>query len=194
MFSPMQNPGSKERIRRFLRARVAKVITGAQLQKEAGNVTEWARRVRELREDEGWQIRTHNDDSSLSPGEYRLESEPPDRADYRFKRPLSKTTRAQVLERNGYTCQMCGAGAGEPDLLNPGRRVRLHIGHIVDRSHGGRDDLTNLRALCSTCNQGARNLVQEPPSYTWLLGQLRRATVDDQHQALEWLKRKFSES
>ena len=53
MFSPMQNPGSKERIRRFLRARVAKVVTGAQLQKEAGNVTEWARRVRELREDEG---------------------------------------------------------------------------------------------------------------------------------------------
>lgn len=190
----MQNPGSKERIRRFLRARVGEVVTAAQLQSAAGKVTEWARRVRELREDEGWQIRTHNDDSSLSPGQYRLESQPPDRADYRFKRPVSKKLRAVVLERNGYTCQMCGAGAGEDDPLNPGRRVRLHIGHIRDRSHGGSDDdPNNLRALCSTCNQGARNLVLEPPSHTWLLGHIRRATVEDQRRALEWLKRKFGE-
>ena len=190
----MAKPGAKERLRRFLRARVGQVVTAAQLQEAAGNVTEWARRVRELREDEGWKIRTNNDDSSLSPGQYRLDSEPPDLAAYRFTRPLSARIRAQVLERNGYTCQMCGAGAGEPDPQNADRPVRLHVGHIVDRSHGGADDLTNLRALCSTCNQGARNLVQEPPSHTWLIGQLRRATVENQRKALEWLKRKFGES
>ena len=71
--------------------------------------------------------------------------------------------------------------------------ARLHIGHIKDRSHGGKDELSNLRALCSDCNQGAKNLVQEPPSRTWLLGQLRRATQDDQRAALDWLKRKFGE-
>ena len=82
-----------------------------------------------------------------------------------------------MLERNGYTCQMCGARAGDPDDQNPGRCVRLHIGHIVDPSHGGKDEPSNLRALCSTFNQGAENIVREPPSRTWLLGQLKRATA-----------------
>ena len=190
----MAKPGSKERIRRFLRARIGQVVTAAQLQEVAQPASEWARRVRELREDEGWPIHTNNDDNSLSPGQYRLDGEPPDPSSYRFTRPISKGLRARVIERNGYTCQMCGAGAGDDDPLNPGRTVRLQVGHIKDRSHGGKDEMNNLRALCSTCNQGARNLVQEPPSYTWLLGQIRRATVADQRKALEWLSQKFGES
>ena len=184
--------GSKERIRRFLLAHVGEVVTASQLQEAVGpEVTEWARRLRELRETEGWQIRSNVDDSTLKPGEYRLESQPPDRGEYIFQRPVSARVRAQVLERNGYTCQMCGSGAGDPDEENPGRTVRLHIGHIVDRDHGGSDELSNLRALCSTCNQGARNLAQEPPSWRWLLGQIRRAGIDDQRKALEWLERKY---
>lgn len=187
-----RRPGSKERIRRYLSAHVGEVVTSQQLQEAAGpSVTEWARRVRELREDEGWHIRTHVDDGSLKPGQYRLESPPPAEGEYRFTRPISTRARAQVLERNGYTCQMCGAGAGDPDYENPGRTVRLHIGHIKDRSQGGSDELSNLRALCSTCNQGARNLVQEPPTWGWLLSQIRRASQDDQRKALEWLKAKF---
>ena len=183
---------AKERIRRYLRTRVGNVVTSAQLQEAAGPyVTEWARRVRELRDEEGWQIRTHIDDGALKPGQYRLESPPPDRSEYQFSRPVSTRLRAQVLERNGYTCQMCGAGAGDSDPEMPGRTVRLQIGHIKDRSQGGLDELSNLRALCSTCNQGARNLVQEPPSWAWLLGQLRRASQDDQRRSLEWLQNKF---
>ena len=89
---------------------------------------------------------------------------------------------------------MCGAGAGDPDIHNPGRKVRLHIGHIIDRIHGGKDEPDNLRALCSTCNEGAKNLVQEPPSWSWLLSQLRRAKVNDQRAALKWLKEKFGET
>ena len=190
----MPKPGAKERIKQFLRRRVGKIVTAKELQAAAGNVTEWARRVRELRNDEGWRIVTHHDDSGLKPGEYRLDEPPPERASYHFAKPISKRTRAQVLERNGYTCQMCGAGAGEPDRENPGRTIRLHLGHIVDRSHGGLDDPSNLRALCSTCNQGAKNLTIEPPRRTWLLAQVRRATIDDQRAMLTWLKKKFKES
>ncbi|MDD9824533.1 MAG: HNH endonuclease [Gammaproteobacteria bacterium] len=86
---------------------------------------------------------------------------------------------------------MCGAGAGEPDERKPGRKVLLHIGHIIDRSHGGDDSPGNLRALCSTCNQGAKNLAQEPPTWTYLLAQIRRATIKDQKKTLRWLRRKF---
>ena len=187
----MRKPGAKERIKQFLRRRVGKIVTAKELQVAAGNVTEWARRVRELRNDEGWKILSHHDDSSLKPGQYKLVKIPTPTRHYQFSKPISTRLRAQVLERNGYTCQMCGAGAGEQDEQNPGRIVRLHVGHIQDLHHGGKNILSNLRALCSTCNQGAKNLVQEPPSRSWLLGQLRRATIDDQKAALEWLIRKF---
>lgn len=191
----MPRLSSKERIKRFLRSHIGEVVTNHQLQNAVGpEVTEWARRVRELRSEEGWPIKTHNDDANLKPGEYLLTDDPPDSSGYKFAKHISGRLRAEVLERNGYTCQMCGAGAGDDDDQVPGRKVRLHVGHIKDRSHGGRDELTNLRALCSTCNQGAKNLVQEPPSWIWLLGQLRRASRDDQMRALEWLQGKFRES
>ena len=191
----MAQVSSKQGLRNFLRPRVGKVVSSAELQKAAGGAVEWARRLRELRA-EGWAISSHNDRGDLKPGQYVLEEEPvaaQSVSKYTFSRPISKSLRAQVLERNGYTCQMCGRGAGDPDDENRGRKVRLHIGHIVDRSHGGRDELTNLRALCSTCNQGAKNLVQEPPTRIWLLGQLRRANLADQRAALDWLKQKFGE-
>ena len=185
--------GTRKRIKLFLREYVGKVVTGQQLQQVAGaGVTEWARRVREIRDIDNWQISTQNDDSSLKQGEYRLDAEPPTESrNYNFSSAISQRLRAQVLERNGYTCQMCGAGAGEPDERNPNRKVRLHIGHIKDRSHGGTDTLSNLRALCSTCNQGAKNIAQEPPSWTFLMAQIRRASIEDQKKALEWLRNKF---
>lgn len=189
-----RSESSKERLRRFFRAHVGEVVTGTQLQEAAGPVTEWARRVRELRDEEGWAIRTNTDDATLKPGEYLLVESPPEEGRYRFSRPVSSRLRAQVLERNGYTCQMCGAGAGERDIERQGRPVRIHVGHIVDRIHGGKDELSNLRALCSTCNQGARNLVQEPPSWTWLMSQLRRASLKDQQRALQWLRDKFGDA
>ena len=188
----MRKPGAKKLIGEFLRSRVGQIVKGKEIQEVAPNVTEWARRVRELRE-EGWPIRTNNDDNRLKPGEYLLESDPPALDSYKFSRSISTRLRAQVLERNGYTCQMCGAGAGEIDEAS-GRKVRLHVGHIVDKSHGGQDELLNLRALCRTCNEGAKNITQETPSWTWLLSHLRRAKISDQKAALEWLKKKFKDT
>lgn len=186
--------GTKERIRQYLGSRVGQVVKGSEIRDAVGNVTEWARRLRELRENEGWDIRSHIDDSTLKPGEYRLATIPPAPQDYRFAKPISARLRAEVLERNGYTCQMCGVAAGDPDPDMSGRTIRLHIGHIVDRIHGGPDNLSNLRALCSRCNQGARNTVQEPPRWVWLLSQIRRASEEDQQKALEWLRQKFQRS
>lgn len=182
---------AKERIVRFLREHVGETVTGEQVG-EVAEIASYARRIRELRAD-GWQIASHHDDESLRPGEYKLLSDEKQPGHYEFSQGLSGRLRAEVLERNGYTCQMCGAGAGDLDDLNPGRTVRLHVGHIVDRSHGGEDVPTNLRALCATCNQGAKNIVQEPPSQIWLLGQIRRANKEDQRAVLKWLKRKFGD-
>jgi hypothetical protein len=91
---------TKEKIRQFLRARVGAAVNSIQLRDAAGiGVSEWARRVRELREDEGWKILTHNDSMDLKPGEYILSEIPPE-TKARFARNLSPKLKAEVLDRN----------------------------------------------------------------------------------------------
>jgi 5-methylcytosine-specific restriction endonuclease McrA len=187
----MRRPGTKERIRRFLLANIGVVVTSQQLQGAAGRgVTEWARRVRELREQEKWPILTHHDDADLRPGQYLLRDAPPEKTEVSFTRGVSARLRAEVLDRNGFTCQMCGLTPGDVDPATR-RRVRLHIGHIVDKSLGGKDELSNLRTLCSTCNQGAKNITTEKPTSIWLLSQIRRAGRDEHRAVFNWLRAKF---
>lgn len=189
----MAKLGSKQRIRQFLLANVGSVVTAGQIREASGNVSEWARRLRELRDEGGWPIRSHNDDGSLRPGEYRLASEPPPSKDVAFSRSISARLRAEVLDRNGFTCQMCGITPGDVDTAT-GRKARMHIGHIVDKSMGGRDEASNLRTLCSTCNQGAKNVTSERPTALWLLAQVRRAGRDEQRAVYEWLRKKLDPS
>jgi len=181
----------KDRLRRYFLDHKGEVVTSRDLQRVAHPASEWARRVRELREEEGWPIETHHDSTALKPGEYVLTDDPPDRPDVRFKRGISQKLRAEVFDRNGFTCQMCGLTPGDIDPVT-GRKVRLHVGHIVDKSLGGRDDLSNLRALCSSCNQGAKNITAEKPQAIWLLSQIRRAGVDEQRAVFDWLVKKFN--
>lgn len=183
----MRGTGARDKLREYFLANIGVVLDSDTLRSVAG-ISEWARRVRELRNEEGYQILTHNDRSDLKPGQYVLENPKPQPA---FAREISKETRAYVLDRNGFTCQMCGAVAGEPHPYDPSRKTRLHIGHIIDKSMGGTDDPSNLRALCSVCNEGAANLTLDRPSYDKLLIQVRRATGADQLKVLEWLIRKY---
>ncbi|NJM07321.1 HNH endonuclease [Candidatus Gracilibacteria bacterium] len=165
-------------------------MSSEELREVAENKSEWARRVRELRTEEGYQILTHNDHSDLKPGQYLLEDPTPLPA---FERGISKETRAYVLDRNGFTCQMCGAVAGEQHLYDPSRKARLHIGHIIDKSMGGSDEPSNLRAICSVCNEGASNLTLDRPTAQKLLIQIRRAPAQEQLEVLSWLLKKFPE-
>lgn len=180
--------GARAKLRAHLLANIGRVMSSDELRDVAGGISEWARRVRELRTEEGYQILTNNDRSDLKPGQYLLADSKPIPA---FERAMSKELRALVLDRNGFTCQMCGAVAGEPHPYDPTRKTRLHIGHIIDKSQGGTDDPTNLRAICSVCNEGASNLTLERPSSLKLLAQVRRATGADQVEVLKWLVRKF---
>lgn len=180
--------GSKQLILDYLLAHVGEVIESQKLQEASGWKAEWARRVRELRDEEGWPILSHKDRADLKPGQYILESTKRRPA---FKRGISKETKAYVLERNGYTCQMCGAAAGDPDPFTPGRTVRLTMGHIIDKSKGGDDSPSNLRAVCTNCNEGLQNAALPKPDRVWLLAQVRRATIEDQKAVLDWLTQKF---
>ena len=56
---------------------------------------------------------------------------------------------------------------------------------------GGTDDPSNLRAICSVCNEGASNATLTRPDLQKLLIQVRRATSQDQLEVLLWLIKKF---
>jgi HNH endonuclease len=179
--------GSRAKLREYFLQNLDVILESAKLREVAGK-SEWGRRVRELRNEEGYQILTHNDRSELKPGQYLLIDPKPAPA---FERGISKETRAFVLDRNGFTCQMCGAVAGEPHPYDPTRKTRLHIGHIIDKSQGGTDEPGNLRAICSVCNEGASNLTLERPTALKLLAQVRRARGVEQLEVLQWLVSKF---
>ena len=180
--------GAKAKLRVHFLANIGRVMDTDELRAIADNQSEWARRIRELRTEEGYQILTHNDRSDLKPGQYLLETPKPQPA---FARAISKETRAFVLDRNGFTCQMCGAVAGEAHPYDTTRKTRLHLGHVIDKSLGGTDDPANLRAICSVCNEGASNATLTRPDLQKLLVQVRRGTSQDQLEVMRCLLKKF---
>lgn len=180
--------GARAKLRAHFILNVGTVQEWQVLREVAGGITEWARRVRELRQMEGMNIQTDKDNSNLKPGQYLL-------ADLTIGKTsnsvISKETRAYVLDRDGFTCQMCGVLAGENHPADLGRKARMHIGHIIDASHGGTSEPSNLRALCSVCNEGAQNITLPRPKVIQLLTQIRRAPTTEQLEVLEWLVKKF---
>ncbi|MHC8510224.1 MAG: HNH endonuclease [Rhodospirillales bacterium] len=181
----------KDRIGAFLRQNIGKVVTSKQIQAASGGHVEHAHRVRDLRNDDGWNISTHNSRADLKPGEYVLEEEPPPKGTHKRPRRMSKRVKAEVYERDGYGCRMCGIGARE--LTEDGRPARLQIGHVKDRAHGGTDDMDNLRVLCSDCNEGSKHLLREPPSASWLIGRVRTASRADQRAVWKFLQGVFKD-
>ena len=184
-----RKPGSKQLILEFFLHNIGHVLESRDIQLASGGAVEWARRVRELRNEDGYQILSHKDRADLKPNQYLLETIKRVPA---FARSISKETRAWVLERNGHTCQMCGVAAGDPDPLRGNRTVRLTMGHILDKSKGGDDLPQNLRAVCTNCNEGLQNTALPKPDRIHLLAQIRRATIHDQEAVLDWLLKKFN--
>lgn len=182
--------GARTKIRAFLEANVGNVVTTDQLS-EIGGINDYQRRIRELRNEEGMLIRSHIDLATLKPGEYMLESL--DRTPA-IERSISPKLRAEILERNGFTCQQCGSAAGDPDPYNPNRRVRLHVDHIIPISQGGTDNRDNLRALCSTCNQGKSNIQAPTESALNILARIRKTPRSVQREIYETLRRSLGEA
>ena len=153
---------ARTRIRDYFLSHVGEVVTKEQLQQVA-RISDWARRVRELRDEEGWPIFSYKNllsvedmqrfgiNRQLRPGEYILTGL--DRVDV-TARQISKDVRQAVLQRYGATCQLCGRSPSDADPYNPARRIILHIDHIISLKDGGTNRLDNLWPICSVCNEG----------------------------------------
>lgn len=62
------------------------------------------------------------------------------------QRSIAKSLRYNILERDGFACQICGRTAADG--------VKLEVDHIIPVSKGGRSTPENLRTLCYDCNRG----------------------------------------
>jgi hypothetical protein len=107
-----------------------------------------------------------------------------------FAPGISATQRAHILDRDDLFCAICGVAPGDIDDLT-GYEVKFNVRAIGSKDIGGKDELESFRTLCSTCNQGAKNITTEKPTALWLLSQVRRAGQDEQRAVLEWLRKKF---
>jgi 5-methylcytosine-specific restriction endonuclease McrA len=114
---------------------------------------------------------------------------PPDIVEVTFEPGVSTAQRALVLNHDLF-CAMCGTAPGDIDDLT-GNLATFHVGPTSGKYCGGREELSNLRTLCSTCNQGAKNITTVKPPAIWLLSQIRRAGQEEQRAVLEWLLKKF---
>lgn len=111
-----------------------------------------------------------------------------------IERNISNQLRMEILERNGFTCQLCGRTGGDPDPTNAARKVRLVIDHEIPVEQGGTNQKSNLRVLCTSCNQARSNIQPPTESAKNLLARIRKQSRAVQKEVYEALKRTFGDS
>jgi hypothetical protein len=77
------------------------------------------------------------------------------------------------MRRDDYTCSYCGCDD----------RRTLSVDHVIPRSRGGADDMSNLAAACTPCNlkkssRGPERFFREnPPVRAWIRALAERLTL-----------------
>jgi len=78
---------------------------------------------------------------------------------------MNARIRFAVLERDDFSCTVCGRGPRSGD------DVKLHVDHIYPIAEGGKTVKENLQTLCQDCNSGkgariVQSLVEDLPMFT----------------------------
>ena len=61
---------------------------------------------------------------------------------------ISGSIKYEVLKKAKFRCELCGI---------PAKDRALEVDHIIPKSKGGSDDISNFQALCYSCNSSKRN-------------------------------------
>lgn len=138
----------KDKIIEYLRINVGVQVTGEELSYLATGTKEWARRVRELRTENGWPIVTKNTGrEDLPVGVYVLEE---DRQAYEHDRKIPDCVRVTVLERDHFGCTNCSWDRTMLSKEDPRKMLELH--HKKHHKDGGDNTEENLITLCNVCH------------------------------------------
>lgn len=65
------------------------------------------------------------------------------------RKAISTRVRFEVLKRDSFKCQYCGANSSNGEL---------HIDHITPLALGGKNDILNLVTSCAKCNLGKSSI------------------------------------
>lgn len=180
-------PSARDKLRDYLCANVGKILRTRALREVAG-INDYARRIRELRDDEGMLIKSHKERNDLRPDEYILESlERLPVGDPRILPSLRKI----VLERDGSRCRLCSA---DPRVILSGAkpaRIKLRIEYIEPLEYGGTEQLENIGVICSDCAKGKQKAQRGGQSARELVVLIRRASPAVQREVFAVLRRSF---
>ncbi|MFO8063257.1 MAG: HNH endonuclease, partial [Spirochaetia bacterium] len=117
-----QKGAMKDRLLEYLQGNVGKEVTGEELRYVAKG-SEWARRVRELRTEDGFPISTKlGGNPNLGVGVYVLEE---NRQTPKHDRSIPDSLRREVLRRDGYVCNRCGWSHSDWNRSDP-RFLEIH--------------------------------------------------------------------
>lgn len=111
-----------------------------------GRRPEYARRIRKIVAEYGWDIERVRGKSGRNDDYYiRRSSGPVQKQRIRTEVPPAK--RAAIYERDGWVCQIC-----RRDVSGGQRATKAQCDHKVPAERGGRPVAENLQTLCVTCN------------------------------------------
>jgi len=137
--------GVKSRLLEYMRANVRKPVSIEELRYLAGDKSEWARRMRELRTEDGWPIFTRMQGrTDLPVGTYVLDE---DKQAPEHDRRIPDDVRVEVLIRDSFACRVCGWSRDQIRPDDPRKFLELH--HVMAHADKGENSVENLLTLCN---------------------------------------------
>ena len=139
--------GAKIKMKEYLLQHVGEDVSRETLREVAGNIQDWQRSLRQLRQETGLDI------VATQTGYILTSAEPVHTP--QIRRPIDNRLKYAVLQRDNSTCQRCGAN------IHNTPNVKLVIDHKIPVEMGGETTIDNLWTLCSDCNGGKQAFFQD---------------------------------
>jgi hypothetical protein len=138
---------AQSRILELFKSNVGKIVTTDEI-KYVAKISDYQRRIRQLRTEEGYAISTLNTGRpDLKPGEYVLaDAEPVSES---HDRHIPYEVQERVFARDENSCRCCGGAPGA--WTNAGSYV-LQLHHVEHHKAGGPNNVENLLTVCNVCH------------------------------------------
>lgn len=131
---------AKDKLKDYFLNHVGEDISREVLRAVAGNIQDWQRALRTLRQETGLDIVATKDGYILTSATPKYEPQ--------LRKQIDNKLKYAVLQRDNSTCQRCGAN------IHNTPNVKLVIDHKIPVEMGGDTTIDNLWTLCSECNGG----------------------------------------
>ena len=136
---------AKAKLHKYFMAHVGEEIDRETLRSVAGNIQDWQRSLRQLRQETGLNI------ISTAKGYILTDAAPVNKP--KIREQINDKLRYAVLQRDNSVCQRCGRGIADG--------VKLAIDHKLPVDMGGSTTIDNLWTLCTDCNGGKKSFFSD---------------------------------